>query len=419
MSLKIWTATLLGLIAGGGSAWASGFYTAEFYAAQVGQALAATTLVENAGVVASNPSAMVRLEEGMHVLGGISLFDINVDYQALDASGNVSESGSSTTDVEPGPAAYGVWNMGDTAFGVGLYFPFASRAEYAPDWAGRHLLIRQEITVGYTAVSGAIKMSENTSLGIGVNFIGATALLTQSFTTLTPGEEILATLGATGETIGLSVSFLYFGENWAVGFNHNPEYDLTLDGAANFDTSSTPSLTSIFADGNVSLTIGMPAITEIGISWKDSRENPTVFVEFAVLKTGWSNFEEIRVDFESDRPVNELVAERNWRDTFDYKLGGNWVMSRGGDTDHILRAGILVGEAPGRPETLDPAVPDGEGRTDYAFGYGLKTESMRFDVSYIYADIEESRTTTDGSNEFPAIYKIDAQVLSTSLAFSF
>lgn len=42
---------------------------------------------------------------------------------------------------------------------MGLYFPFAGRAAYPSDCEGRHLLISQQITVGYTAVAGAIEIA--------------------------------------------------------------------------------------------------------------------------------------------------------------------------------------------------------------------------------------------------------------------
>lgn len=239
MNCKKWIATALGLLAGGGAAWASGFHTSEFSAAHVGQATAGVTLTENAAVVAINPSAMVRLEEGWHFLGGFAVFDAEADWAALDSSGAVIESGKTVGTIPTSPHGYGVWNLGDYAVGVGLFFPFNAIAEYPADWPGRDVTIKQEINVGYNAFTGAWAIDEEISVGLAIYFIGARAELTRSLT-VTPGVEIPLTFGATGDEIGFNISFLYEGDNWAVGVTHAPEYDLELNGAVRFDTSQAP-----------------------------------------------------------------------------------------------------------------------------------------------------------------------------------
>ena len=72
------TPLLAGLFAalfGLGTAWGSGFHTAEYHAAYFGQALSGITMTENAGVIATLPAAMVRVAEGDHVLDGLTHFD--------------------------------------------------------------------------------------------------------------------------------------------------------------------------------------------------------------------------------------------------------------------------------------------------------------------------------------------------------
>ena len=418
MNCKKWIATALGLLAGGGAAWASGFQTSEFSAAHVGQATAGVTLTENAAVVAINPAAMVRLEEGWHFLGGFAYFDAEADWATLNPDGTVDDSGTTVGTIPTSPHGYGVWNLGEYAVGVGLFFPFNAIAEYPADWPGKAVTIKQELNVGYNAFTGAWAVSEGISLGLAINLIGARAELTRSLI-VTPGVEIPLTLGATGDEIGFNISFLYEGDNWAIGVTHAPEYDLELNGAVRFDTSQAPGLTSTFPDGTASTTLGMPSVTEIGVSWKASRRNPLYFIELAVTHTGWSNFTELRIKFDTGRPSAEDVSPRNWDDTIGIKLGGNWVLSREGDTDHLIRGGIFIDESPVPAETLEPGVPDSEGRNEIAVGYGYKSGGFLLDVSYFIVDPKESQTTLDGSNEFAARYDAFVQILAVSAGYRF
>jgi len=160
-------------------------------------------------------------------------------------------------------------------------------------------------------------------------------------------------------------------------------------------------------------------VTELGVSWKESRRNPLYFLELTVIRTGWSHFKELRIKFDTGRPQPESVSPRNWDDTIGIKLGGNWVLSREGDTDHLIRGGIFIDESPVPANTLEPGVPDGEGRNEIAIGYGYKSGGFLLDVSYFIVDPKESQTTLDGSNEFPARYDPFIQIFAVSAGYRF
>lgn len=382
-----------------GPAWGSGFATSEHYAGYIGQATAGMTLMENAGVVAHLPASMVRLEEGGHAMGGLVYFDPKFDWEAE------GKSGSTVTDDVISPHGFGVYNRGQYALGLGVYFPYNVDIEYPSDWPGREELVREKLVVGYTALAGAYAFNEDFSAGVTVNFINAWANLKRRIV-VAPGTEIPVELGGTADTVGGSASVLYHSDHWSVGLRHSPKYTLEIDGKVKFDTSAAPGLASSFPDGGGSVDLLMPSVTDFAVSYHDRRSDPDYMVELNLVRTGWSNFRELRIRFASGKPAAESVAERNWKDTLGIKLGGNYVFSRSGDTSHRVRAGIFRDEGMAPARTLDPAVPDTDGRMEYAVGYGYKQGGFFVDASYFYIDFLEAKASAD--NPFPATY--DGQV---------
>ena len=393
-------------------AMASGFHTGEHHTAYAGQATAGLTLTENAGVVAQLPAAMVRLDKGIHALGGLNYYVPKFDYEAL----NTGEKGSTTTPPVLGPFAYGVDNLGDWAFGAGLYFPFNVVIEYPLNWAGRGILTREEVNVGYMAFTGARAITDDLSLGVSLNFIGARVKLDQT-QVVYPGTEVPTQLGGKGSATGFSFSALYELEHWSFAFIHSPGYDLEGEGKVLFDTSQDPALSAAFADGDVKVTLHMPSLTEAGVAWKEKRRDPDYTVELSMIRTGWSRYSDITIQFLSGRPSAEEVLERRWTDTTAFKVGGNYVLSRSGDTTHRIRGGIYLDQSPIPADTLEPSVPDGEGRKDLAVGYGYKSGPLALNAALFLILFNDSQTSA--TNSFPAKYGGDVMIYSFDVGYQF
>ena len=404
---------LLGALpAAAGTVQASGFHTAEFHTAYVGQATAGVTLTENAGVVAQLPAGMVRLDEGNHALGGFNQYVPKFDYTAT----NSGETGSTTTDPITGPFAYAVHNAGKWAAGAGLYFPFNVVIQYPDNWAGRSILTKEEVNVGYFALTGAYALNDDLSFGLAVNFIGSRVRLQQT-QVVAPGTEVPTTLGGTTENLGGQFSLLYDQEHWRLALAHSPKYTISGEGNAQFDTSANPSLTSTFPDGGVKVTLLMPSVTELGVAWKDQRKDPDNSVELGILRTGWSNFSEIHIQFTSGKPQPDVVLPRRWKDTTGVKVGGYHVLSRSGTVSHRIRAGVYVDQSPIPADTLEPGVPDGAGRNEFAVGYGYRSGNLSAEAAVFQINFKDSQT--GGDNPFPAKYGGAVTIYSFDLGYKF
>jgi long-subunit fatty acid transport protein len=396
-----------------GVAAASGFHTGEYSAALIGQATTGITMTENAAVIATLPAAMVRLPEGSHALGGLTNFDPSFTATPTSTGAGVN----TTTDNVLAPHAYYVQNRGAWAWGAGLYFPFNDVIQWPAGWAGRTLLTKEEINVGYLSFSGAYALNDDVSVGGSLLYIkGQATFELDTDLTAFGGPFVPTKLEADDTTFGVNVSVLYDKETWAVGLNHSPKYTLVGDGTLKFDrTGVAAPLLPFIQDQNVTARLFMPSLTELGVSLKDRKEDPNYFVELAVLRTGWSNFSEIRIVNNATGATSKLITKK-WTDTTGLKLGGNYVFSRTGDTNHRVRAGLYLDKSPIPADTLAPDVPDGEGRNEIAFGYGFKRGPLAIDASYYLILFKDSTSTHP---TLPAKYSGDVAILSASVGYSF
>jgi len=405
-NLKRAALALAALLALAQSAMGAGFQTAEHYAAYVGQATAGLLLTENAGVVASLPAGMVRLETGLHVMAGITHFTPSSTYDTG------TESGSTITEPVVGPHVYAVQHYGgNIAVGAGKYFPFNVDVEYKDDWQGAHIFTREKLIVAYNSLSGAYAINDNMSVGGSLNLIEGWVQLNQVLTVM-PGTTVPVTLGGTTQDFGFNASFMYQSDNLSVGLNYQPQKTLHFEGSVDFDTSQAPGLSATFPDGGASVDIPLPSVLDLGVAWHDKASDPDMMVELNIVQAGWSAFKEIKIVFDKGLPYPSSVAERHWKDTLGIKIGGNYALSRSGGATHRLRAGFFKDEGVAPTDYVDPAVPDANGRTEFAVGYGFKTDAFFVDAAYFVVDFAESEASP--TNEFPAKYKMQVNIFSIS-----
>lgn len=218
-------AALFAGLFGSGTAWGSGFHTAEYHAAYIGQALAGITMTENAGVIATLPAAMVRVAEGDHVLGGLTHFDAQYDATPTDTSQSPA---SEIGDTIIAPHAYYLQNFQSWAWGVGLYFPFNDVIKWPQGWAGRTELVEEELNVQYLSFSGAYALNREFSFRGSLIYIDGKARIERDTDALSGFGVPFVPLQVTADDqrFGLNVSVMYDSGSVAIGLNHSPKYSL-------------------------------------------------------------------------------------------------------------------------------------------------------------------------------------------------
>lgn len=206
-------ATAMLLAAGGANAAA--FQLAEVSTSGLGRAYAGeAAIADNASVVATNPALMSLFKTAQFSTGGVyvdSRINMNGDVAASvkNASMSTTKHGSaSARNVVPGafvPNLYFVAPVNDKfALGAGMNVNFGLKSEYDDSYDAGVFGGKTDLSAINLNLSGAYRVTEGLSLGLGVNAVYAKAqvernagIITESvkiaqgaLTTVVPGTKI-------------------------------------------------------------------------------------------------------------------------------------------------------------------------------------------------------------------------------------
>lgn len=178
-------ATAMLLAAGGANAAA--FQLAEVSTSGLGRAYAGeAAIADNASVVATNPALMSLFKTNQFSVGGVyvdSRINMNGDvdsYAIISDSIKVTNDGSaSARNVVPGafvPNLYFVAPVNDKfALGAGMNVNFGLKSEYDDSYDAGVFGGKTDLTAINLNLSGAYRVTEGLSLGLGVNAVYAKA----------------------------------------------------------------------------------------------------------------------------------------------------------------------------------------------------------------------------------------------------
>ena len=406
--------TALSCVVLGSTVQAAGFNTPQSGASYTAQGQGGITFFDNAGLVVQNPSAMVKLETGIHVYGGFARYETKYNYTDL----NGGSSADSQTDPSVAPHIYAVYNNGDMAVGTGANLPFNSSVEWPEDWAGRDVLTRIKLATLNQPIVVAGRFGDF-SVGGGLNFYAAHIELDQEVI-YSGTDSFSVTLGGKGTANGYNASILYDGGTIAAAANYTSRFTISGDGDAQFDTSSAPPVyTNAFPDGGISVDVKYPDLLEMAVSWKSFSSGdgyiPGAYaIEAGLLRSGWSAYDEVLIRYDKGLPGDgTTVIKQNWEDVVDYKIGGFYTF-----TDYLkVRGGYYKTASPIPESTLGPTTPDGAGRNSFFVGAGYKRRAFLMDLAYLVSDFLPSETRTNP--DLTGKYKGKANVLQLSAGYSF
>ena len=411
----------------GSSVQAAGFNTPQSGASYTAQGQGGITFFDNAGLVAQNPAAMIKLEAGSHFYGGAAQYQTNYTYEDLNGN-NKAETVHSASVV---PHFYGLYNSKDWAAGTGIYFPFNNGLEWPDSWFGSQVLTKLRLATMNLPIVGAYSFGEY-SVGGGLNFITAEVILEnyairyEDPNNPTVNLDVKANLEGKGTTTGWNASALYDGGNIAAALAYNAAFTINGEGDATFDISNPAILNALiaggaapsFPNGNISVDINYPALVEVAGSYKsftsgDGYQAGAYAIEAGLLHAGWSAFDKIVIEYDNKLPASETVLDQNWKDVVDYKIGGFYSA-----TDYTkIRGGYYKTASPIPESTLAPTTPDGSGRNSLFLGAGYKQKAFLIDFAYLVSDFLPSETRTNP--KLTGKYDGDATVLQLSAGYSF
>ncbi|WP_105892553.1 outer membrane protein transport protein [Haemophilus influenzae] len=442
-------ATAMLLAAGGANAAA--FQLAEVSTSGLGRAYAGeAAIADNASVVATNPALMSLFKTAQFSTGGVyvdSRINMNGDVASsiTSASMKTTKYGSaSERNVVPGafvPNLYFVAPVNDKfALGAGMNVNFGLKSEYDDDYDAGVFGGKTDLSAINLNLSGAYRVTEGLSLGLGVNAVYAKAQVernagiivesvkdSQAQTALkavVPGTLIPDLLTSKDKSVVSLQDRAAWGFGWNAGvmyqFNEANRIGLAYHSKVDIDftdrTATSLGQKSIEAGKTDNLTLTLPDYLELS---GFHQVTDKFAVHYSYKYTHWSRLTRLYASYEDGKKVfdKELQYSNNSR----VALGASYNL----DEKLTLRAGIAYDQAASRHHR-SAAIPDTD-RTWYSLGATYKfTPNLSVDLGYAYlkgkkVHFKEVQKVADGLITTNANYtsQAHANLYGLNLNYSF
>ncbi len=432
-----------------GAAHASGFALVEQSVKQVGSAISGgAAAAEDASTVFFNPAGLTRLKgdqfvAGGHIISPSSKFSGSARTNAALGGATISGGdGGEAGSAAFVPSFYFSHEVNDRLrLGLGIGAPFGLSTEYDSNWVGRYHAIKSEVTTLNINPALAFQVNDQLSLGAGLNFMRASAELSNAvdYSTVCLGSLPPASCAALGlATPGSTTTdgkIVIEGDDWGYGFNLGLLYQVTdktrigaayrskvkqdLQGTADFSGPAGITLpaafTAILADTDASATVTLPASLSLSMTTAIA---PKWDLMADVTWTQWSSFDELRIEF--DNPLkDDSVQPEDWENTYKLSLGFNYHHNEA----WTWRAGIAYDQTPiPNAESRTPRIP-GNDRKWIAGGVSYTASpavTLDFALAHLFvSDTDIDATDTAFGHNLSGSYESDVNILSAQVNWQF
>lgn len=400
-------ATAMLLAAGGANAAA--FQLAEVSTSGLGRAYAGeAAIADNASVVATNPALMSLFKTAQFSTGGVyvdSRINMNGDVgSSITATTRITTKygSASARNVIPGafvPNLYFVAPVNDKfALGAGMNVNFGLKSKYDDSYDAGVFGGKTDLTAINLNLSGAYRVTEGLSLGLGVNAVYAKAQVERNAGIIAESVEIaqnaFSSVGTQDQKAAAkyltskdkSVVSLQDRAAWGFGWNAGVMYQFNEANRIGLayhskvdidftDRTATSVEANVIKEGKKGdLTLKLPDYLELS---GFHQLTDKFAVHYSYKYTHWSRLTKLHASFEDGKKAfdKELQYSNNSR----VALGASYNL----DEKLTLRAGIAYDQAASRHHR-SAAIPDTD-RTWYSLGATYKfTPNLSVDLGYAY-----------------------------------
>ncbi len=399
-------ATAMLLAAGGANAAA--FQLAEVSTSGLGRAYAGeAAIADNASVVATNPALMSLFKTAQFSTGGVyvdSRINMNGDVNASvkNTTMKTTKYGStSQRNVVPGafvPNLYFVAPVNDKfALGAGMNVNFGLKSEYDDSYDAGVFGGKTDLSAINLNLSGAYRVTEGLSLGLGVNAVYAkaqvernagiivdsvkdtqvqTALKTVDSKTKIPDiltskdKSVVSLQDRAAWGFGWNAGVMYqFNEANRIGLAYHSKVDIDFT-----DRTATSLGAKDIEAGKTGITLTLPDYLELS---GFHQLTDKLAVHYSYKYTHWSRLTKLHASYENGKKAFE--KELQYSNNSRVALGASYNL----DEKLTLRAGIAYDQAASRHQR-SAAIPDTD-RTWYSLGATYKfTPNLSVDLGYAY-----------------------------------
>ncbi len=325
---------------------------------------------------------------------------------------------------------------GKMAVGLGINSPFGLETDYGNNWVGRYHAIKSNMLTININPTIAYKVTDQLSLGAGINIQYIKAELTNAidFGTmdalglfrpitigLTPqGADGFAKIKGDSWGLGFNLGALYeFTKDTRMGINYRSRIKQKLKGDAEFTgVPAQLGVLPVFKNGGAGAEVTLPDSASASI-YHNINSQWAIMAD--VTWTGWKSFDELRIKFDNPAQADSVVTTK-WKNSMRYSLGASFR-----PIDRLtLRTGLAYDETPiPDAQHRTPRIPDTD-RTWVAFGAGYKlTDRITLDAGYVHIFFKEAHTNKDPVGEdavrggLKGSYKGHVDIISLQMTYTF
>ncbi len=389
-----------------GSASAAGFQLQNQTGSGNGNAFAgAAATAEDAGTIFFNPAGMTMLPDGhsFSVAGTVLSRSVKFTNDGSTSDSPVAPLVTTSNGKDAGgttliPAIYWSYALDKSLrLGLGISPTFGNTTDYGFDFIGRNAGYYAKITQLNVNPSIAFKVSEEVSLGFGLNYATNDTHFRQGYPIT---AHPTSALNAANDFVNIRGDAGAFGYNFGgiaqitpqtrLALTYRSELKFNLKGKYDVDV---PVTAAGFVDQDIKAVLKTPASASLAISHK---LNDELEILSDLTWTGWSAIKSLDI---TNASTGAAVASLsyNFRDAMRFGLGANYQYS----DDLKLRVGTAYDQTPVRsPSDRTMTLPDSD-RIWLAFGakYSIdKQSSVDFGYAHIFfADASTARQVRSSS----------------------
>ncbi|HYO75061.1 MAG TPA: outer membrane protein transport protein [Thermoanaerobaculia bacterium] len=408
------------------TAFGSGFLIPEQGAKASAMAGAFAATADDPSAIFYNPAGIAQQRE-LSVLAGTTLINFANEFTGdpnSDVTAGVSAKYNRHTFNIPN--MYAIVPIGQNlTFGLGVFAAFGLRTDWADPFPGRY--ISKDADLKTTSVNPVLAWQTadgRLAIGGGVEYRRARVILNANRMAFNPFIGRISDIANTrlvseyGHGIGFNAGVLFkVTDAFRVGASYRAPMDIELEGDAEITQIPTGIAqydaivaTQLPPDQRINTDFPFPSIATIGAAFSP---NENWDVELDIMRTGWSRFEALAVNFETT-PNASFVREQNWEDSNSFRLGINHNATANWD----VRFGALYDQNPQPIEAVSPLLPDSD-RIGASFGAGWHAGPLLIDGSVLVLHFKDRDTNGRNEEGFNGMYETDALLWSMNVGYRF
>ena len=306
--------------------------------------------------------------------------------------------------------------------GIAFHIPYEARTEWSPDWVGKRIVTKSDLRVAMVSPCVGVRVSDELSLGLGVDLTIPKILLEQRIPVSVPSDPTVypdgySTHEATGSmSAGFLLGALYRpSEAWSFGASYRTRIAAELDDGRVSFRDIPAQIAPQYLDGKFNSELTVPSQFHAGAGWQPVHW----FYGSADMEyTLWSEFRSIEITYSAPSRLHRTIDE-HWNNTFNLRFGVEFSFA-----SVSLRGGYRIERGPIPDRALTPGLPDADA-TALSIGLGYRVGerllldfafvSMRFDDRLVAA----SEVAYDGSGGlFNGLYTSRSNSIAINVLYS-